>query len=430
MIDSGATASSTPVGSRVLIGGRPVVQFDRQPARIDCRIAMPPLARTVDVTGRPGVAVLALEDAARRERVPESQVEEATREALSMVRHATGAWEPADPAPLVVEIGGSSLPLLGAAYDRGAAPVTQVPSWVVPWLREHKPRHAARAAFKQKASKPVVRALARCLAPTSHTSQVGFAALNLAIVGMPSLEPDALARVLASDRADVPVDGLLDPATIELAQRQMGALDARTLERLLISAALRSDGIHLLDAVARFLRDLRGYRPRPVPNDIGELHAALRACFRTQPPPPQPEREHLLYRAPPGAPVEPTDRLRLMPTLVELDRREVDGLVFVVPRTAGDLTRWGHLLNNCLADFGPAAVRGATSVIGILRGDQLRYALEITVAGELRQFVAPANRPPEEWVVQLVVAELLRVGAMDARHEGNARWLAEPSRPL
>jgi hypothetical protein len=133
------------------------------------------------------------------------------------------------------------------------------------------------------------------------------------------------------------------------------------------------------------------------------------------------------------APVQETTALVVAPQVLALDGRSVGGgggppprapaLTFVVPRTAGDLERWSRLLRNCLDSYGPAAAAGASTIIGVERSGELRYALELTRSGIVRQFVGPANRPVAAADRRQVVGVLVEAGLVDATQPANAPWL-------
>jgi hypothetical protein len=111
--------------------------------------------------------------------------------------------------------------------------------------------------------------------------------------------------------------------------------------------------------------------------------------------------------------------------LAALDGSTVGPLRLVLPRTCGDLTRWGRLLANCLGDYGPAAVMGRSAIVGVERDGALRYALELTAEGVVRQFVGAANRPPDPTDRAAVLGRLVEAGAVAPHDRRNAPWLAD-----
>jgi hypothetical protein len=116
----------------------------------------------------------------------------------------------------------------------------------------------------------------------------------------------------------------------------------------------------------------------------------------------------------------------LTPTSAELavDGRSEGSVTLVLPRTVGDLTRWGRLLSNCLGDFGPSVAARRSTIIGVQRANRLVYAVELTPSGVVRQFCGAANRAPRDQDRRTVVRMLARAGLLDTRAAGNRPWLA------
>src|SRR5690606_18165065 len=75
------------------------------------------------------------------------------------------------------------------------------------------------------------------------------------------------------------------------------------------------------------------------------------------PPPPRPDPVTRRMTGTPAAtrPVTASTPIPVDPRLASLDGVVVDGVRFALPRTCGDLERWGRILRSCVADFGPAA---------------------------------------------------------------------------
>ncbi len=65
----------------------------------------------------------------------------------------------------------------------------------------------------------------------------------------------------------------------------------------------------------------------------------------------------------------------------------------MLPRTPGDLTRWGRRLANCLADYAGVVGAGTSVVIGLEERGTLVAAIELR-NGEVRQFVGIGNARP------------------------------------
>ena len=98
--------------------------------------------------------------------------------------------------------------------------------------------------------------------------------------------------------------------------------------------------------------------------------------------------------------------------------------VLSMPRTAGDLARWGRLLGNCLGDFAPSAASGRALIVGVERANRLLYAVEIDPNRCIRQFSGRGNRPPTPTNRALVIRALVDAGVIDPRARANAPWLA------
>lgn len=99
--------------------------------------------------------------------------------------------------------------------------------------------------------------------------------------------------------------------------------------------------------------------------------------------------------------------LRFPPDVWAIDGLSLGTLRLVLPRTIGELSRWGQLLHNCLADYGPAAVGELSIIIGVEVQGQLRYALELTAGDRrLRQFCGRANCAPTAQTRRLVLDAL------------------------
>lgn len=420
-------------GITVEVGDRPVAVLEPLSGRVRVSLVWHPLDRRTDVSGQPGAVVSTLRSHATEAGQPIESVEAAARDALSAASDCAGGWRPSADTDLLVALGGVALPLLGASYDAGAAPVTQVAPWARPVLAAPDARSATRLAFGAKTTRPLVRALVACLSP-GDTPGPAFGVLALALVGAAVLSPDALARVLSGPRADHPDHHLPDPATIHDVSRLAIGWGPVRAERVLADAARRQDGLDLLVRTARYQRSLMPSVPQRLPNDLQALHDLLRSRVATAPPPrprpqpappvrrraapahppapaPAPVDQHRIYRPPAGGtPVTPTDHLAVPAAARALHGTTTGDLEWIVPRTAGDLTRWGRILGNCLGDYGPAASAGRATILGLLRDGQLRYAIEITPDRAVRQMVGPANRAIEPPVRRAILRALAEAG--------------------
>jgi hypothetical protein len=78
----------------------------------------------------------------------------------------------------------------------------------------------------------------------------------------------------------------------------------------------------------------------------------------------------------------------------------------VLPRTADELVEWGRVLDNCLGGYRHAVADGRTQVLGLTETGRLRYAVEVTRGGVVRQFEGVGNRQAPESIVRPVLAAL------------------------
>ena len=121
-----------------------------------------------------------------------------------------------------------------------------------------------------------------------------------------------------------------------------------------------------------------------------------------------------------GAPQQPLPR---PPWAAAVDAADLGGgLTLELARTPAELAGWGRLLQNCLADFGPAAVDGRATLVGVRHHGRLTACAEVSADGELRQLLGPNNRRAQPPVVAAVIAHLDRAGALHPTSPTNAAW--------
>lgn len=130
--------------------------------------------------------------------------------------------------------------------------------------------------------------------------------------------------------------------------------------------------------------------------------------------PAQRPHQPVLAAPPTAITVTAATPLPVTPALAEVHERAVGELTLVVPRTVGDLDRWGRMMSNCLGTYGPAVVSGQSTIIGVERAGTLTYVVEIREARTVRQFNGPANRPVPDEVQRAVIGELRAVGILAA----------------
>ncbi|HET8929155.1 MAG TPA: hypothetical protein VFN21_00725 [Acidimicrobiales bacterium] len=377
---------------------------------------MPGIGRSVEVTGAPGTAVHALDDAATRGGTNPSRVHAAARRALSATAEIAGAWCPDTETTLLTLFGGASYPLLAAAYEAGAGPIRSVPRWSDAILAEPDPRHAARLAFGQKATRPVVAAFARSLVRV-EPAPVDLSRLALALIGGDVLEPDQLATVLPAAGPSWPDRSLPAPRQLERARavtKRWGP--ERTLGYLLQAAADDAARRLLIECVDHAI-DLQFHAPIHLPAGLEDLRAVyllqIRSTAETSRAAPRRRRaprhatrparteqrdrvdygQLLAPRVRSLTPITASTPIRHPGWLRNVDGSSVGGFTFVLPGTCGDLERWSQAMANCLDTFKSAAVEGASHLVGILADGRHRYVLEVGPDRAIRQFSGRANRP-------------------------------------
>ena len=85
-----------------------------------------------------------------------------------------------------------------------------------------------------------------------------------------------------------------------------------------------------------------------------------------------------------------------------------------LPRTADELVEWGAVLDNCLGGFRHAVADGRTHILGVVVGGRLRWAVEVTRHGVVRQFEGAGNRQAPASVTVPVLAALRTHGVVRA----------------
>ncbi|HAS09127.1 MAG TPA: hypothetical protein DCS55_01195, partial [Acidimicrobiaceae bacterium] len=298
---------------------------------------------------------------------------------------------PASPPPLDALLWARAYPLLRVPIERGAH-LDAVPVALDQVLRATDARRAARRAFG-RVTRPLVRALAASLLPASD-SRVPFEPALLALMASPWCGPEQLTELLGR-RPHRPGAVAFDVGEVDRARSMFEGVSSRRIATRLGRALTEPDGLRSLAT------DLATWVPPP-----GE----------PRPGPARPARA----RAPVAlAPPARTDvPLRHPPALRAVDGLEVGRRRLVLPRTADELVEWGAVLDNCLGGFRHSVAAGRTHVLGVVVGGRLRWAVEITRAGVVRQFEGAGNRQAPEHVVQPVLAALRARGVVraDGRH--------------
>lgn len=408
-------------------------------ARLAIGLVTPVRRRPVDVTIQPAlVARIACAG-----RMGEWATEPVARWVTAFCTSHDGVWHGAPPDDVTAALGGAAFPMLGAAYERGAATADDVPRWSVTAIRARHARDAAVALVgPAKATRPVVAAVGRALVDgAARAHEVALLPFALAAIGAPLLEPDQVARLVGEPprrRGAV----WPDEDTVARLRRGVVRFGARRTERVLRDAARLDDGPQLLARLARLLGisafgDERERRRR-LPNRLAELVAygesALPMDPAPAPPPaPPPARRDAEVRAaalrPPATAMAVTGGARIATSAAvaalhgESIRARHNDLRLVLPRTVAELHLWGTRLRSCIGDYGPAAVAGTSTLIGVECDDRLTYCLELTPERRIRQFLGEGNRAVPYDDRAAVVGHLVERGLVDPAHAGNRAWL-------
>ncbi|MFP5576791.1 MAG: PcfJ domain-containing protein [Acidimicrobiia bacterium] len=298
---------------------------------------------------------------------------------------------PGDRRALDAVLWEAAYPLLRSPIEQGARP-DHVPVALDRLLRAPDARSAAQRAFG-RVTRPLVRALAASLLPGTD-GRVPFEPAVLALMASPWCGPERLVEVLGTP-PHRPGSVAFDVGDVDRARSMFHGQPSRRVAARLVSALAEPDGL------AGLARELAAWAPEPSPTV---------------------ERPTTRPQQPPGS-TSPTTRTVLPPTGAALDHpaglravdgREVAGHRIVLPRTADELIEWGMVLDNCLGGFRHAVAGRRTHVLGLTRGDALRYAVEVTPSGVVRQFEGPGNRQAPASVTIPVLAVLRDSGVVAA----------------
>ncbi|MGI8939171.1 MAG: hypothetical protein ACR2JF_13350 [Iamia sp.] len=312
----------------VVIDRRPVLALHPGRGRVRLAVVVPEVAREIDLTVHPSAVLFRLHDAARRGDVQPAEAEGELRPILHEAVDAADAWRPGEATEALSALSGAAFPMLGAAYDRGAAPVPEVPRWAVGPLAATSARGAAEAAFGPRATRPVVRALAAALAGPAPGAPVGLAALGLSLAGAATLEPDRLVRVLRAATETGP-DDALTVDQLRACRTVIAAVGSRRGEQVLVDAT-RPGGTARLREVARLWPDVSARLPTRLPGRLPALADRCRALVVTEPA--IPARGRPARRAPTGGQRATTSSVARRPRPTLPPTRPHQGMLAGPPR--------------------------------------------------------------------------------------------------
>jgi len=107
----------------------------------------------------------------------------------------------------------------------------------------------------------------------------------------------------------------------------------------------------------------------------------------------------------------PKRELPISPLLRKIDGKlvftsePVEEFTLVVPKTSADLIDWGDILQHCVGNYVDAVIEGATSIIGVYKGKNVLYTLEIRKQKCLQFFGFENSKAPYK-IVKAVLEKL------------------------
>ncbi len=275
-------------------------RFEVREGRLHVALALLPTDRAVDISLQPDILrqVLPIEDGPA---VPGSAASTVARWVAPLLE-GTSAWQPADRdrCGLLALLSGAALPLLGAAYDRGAMVLGEIPRWAAPALIGPTPLHGARSAFGVKGTRTVARALAVGLVIAEPSAPAGVTTLSpggstpaavdlfglaVALMAEPTLEPDQLARLLCLAGPVHPQERWPGVEQITEGRVMMRRLGPAGAERLLTDAITRADGPDLLAEVCRLTPGVIDLLPNRPAHRLEDLRDQCRRLLAVDPDP-------------------------------------------------------------------------------------------------------------------------------------------------
>lgn len=431
------------------VASRPILRLRRGDQRAHVEIVLLDGDHSIDVSVQPAAVVDLVNGHARRLGRDPNAWRATLWRAMRDDAERWRMWSSTPRGDLSRLLGGLGHPMLAAAYDAGAAAVTEIPKWASPGFARP---NAAGAAVELFGTRCATRTVMRAFAAWLTRPRLSWWHLGAAVVAATAVEPDDAARWLATD-AEASSGGPPSVEKVRAAVAGLALLDRDRARRLLHDARRAPDGAEarrLLAVLASLLdveRDLRW----PPPARLSDLEAAcLRAASLDPAPPPPPRPAPVAIEAPAArahpagaAPVAggastaathpdwttarrapsvrgpaPRHDVEFSPSSMAIHVAGMtahDDIELVAPRTPSELAAWGQLLRNCLADFAPAVAAGVTAVFGIRVSGALAGAVEVR-HGRIIQLLGPSNRPLPPRVVVAVAHQVERALAASRLH--------------
>ncbi len=429
----------------VLHRGEPLASFEcRSPGerRVLTRLEFLGGRRSIDVTVQPDTISHLLRRLAIRANDDGNAWQRQLKRRLLVWSTEMGIADalPADDA-LASVIASLGFPMVRLARDRGVLAPPHVPRWAEPVLAGPDVRAAASAAFGDRSSRRVARALAASLAGDTVGVDDGEApeveAAGPAQRPM-ALMPLGLALALPqSVSADVIANMLMAPTADHAAQYWPSVYDLHLLRRGFrmlgpsVSAHLATEALATITGPGRLIR-LIVHVPRllsiydgPAPRHIDDLDAVVIEFVR---PPVEPVAQRqpagpARCRAGADAPrvaacegegvidlpvqplyvpgpvqaiaVGPDDEFRYPDAVLRLHGASSGAHSIWLPRSGDELRRWGRELDNCMADYCEHVACDRSVILGLRRHDRLVAGVELTRdLHRVRQFVRDGNQRP------------------------------------
>lgn len=336
-------------------------------------------------------------------------------------------WVGNEPSHLLAAVGAVTHPLLGAAYQRGHAPIDEVPRWASPVLRCHTPGAAA-AVLEPRANRRLARSLAASLVRHEPPASVDLRPLALAVMGAGVVSIDELANVLDTPHGGPPDEpDLPDPDQVKEVRRMLALYPGDRATALLVDCATRHRVAELADAM-RQLWWVHERAPRPFPSRLSGVVDVCRqlvpvlapaggtAALAPAPAPApaaawedddHPERFDDPRLAPEVEEAPDIVRWHIQPALRGVDGFEREGIRYLVPTSRAELERWGDVLLTCVGEYADPVIRGVSWIIGLECEGRVIGCVEVRAHGRtVRQALGARNQPLPPAMLRSVLRSL------------------------
>lgn len=312
---------------------------------------------------------------------------------VDALARAIGELAGVEPGPLDATLWRAAYPLLRPAVDAGFRP-DEVPDPLDRLLHGSTVRAGAEAQFG-RVTRPLVRAVAARLVGDRPV----FDSLVVATMALPC-GPEQLTELIATDPVQ-PGAVAFDVGDVIRARVAFADLPARRVRDELRAALTEPDGLaDLAERIAAWT-PTPGVPARPEPRAAPDQRADGRD-------------RRIGQRTPPAATVSSARAIAHPPRWRAVDGQELAGFRAVLPRTGDELVAWGRALSNCLGSYRHAAAAGRSRLLGLLDGGRLRYVVEVTPGGTIRQIEGSSNQRPDGPTGDRIARAVIAAGLADA----------------